>query len=171
MKTLTEREMSRYLGTGVKVRQYWETSIGEDFIIEENDFTLEFKYYADILQSYKDNDKPVSFKLILHPLSDLTKPCLEGGKVPIVELLKLFANKRGFPLKGSKFREDKHWVLAYSTNSHLNIDLIIDVCIEDTESNPYWIIQQLHAWHFDTGLNKDLWLDINTISKEQNEPN
>ena len=27
-------------------------------------------------------------KPILHPLSDLTEPCLEGGKIPIVELAK-----------------------------------------------------------------------------------
>ena len=27
-----------------------------------------------------------NIKFIFHPLSDLTKPCLEGGKIPIVEL-------------------------------------------------------------------------------------
>lgn len=162
MKTLTEREMSRYLGTGVKVLY-----AGKIYTVDAK--ATGINHSEHIFPIYQVLDAP--YKLILHPLSDLTKPCLEGGKVPIVELLKLFANKRGFPLKGSKFREDKHWVLAYSTNSHLNIDLIIDVCIEDTESNPYWIIQQLHAWHFDTGLNKDLWIDINTLSKEQYEPN
>ena len=35
------------------------------------------------------DDRWSNIKLILHPLSDLTKPYLEGGKIPIVELAKM----------------------------------------------------------------------------------
>lgn len=38
---------------------------------------------------YIENSDHIYFKPILRPVSDLTKPCLEGGKVPIEELVKM----------------------------------------------------------------------------------
>ena len=45
---------------------------------------------------YIDSHKP-----ILRPLSDLVKPCLEGGKIPIVELAKIHDENLPIPFKVS----------------------------------------------------------------------
>jgi hypothetical protein len=44
------------------------------------------------IDAYEEN----SFKPIFHPLSDLTKPCLEGGKIPIVELAIMSTKSENF---------------------------------------------------------------------------
>ncbi len=77
-----------------------------------------------------------NIKLILHPLSDLTKPIQHNGK-------------RFIPLEKSERTLNKHHWL---NNSHSNCAL-----------QSYWFMQILFAWHFDVnGLIKEgLAIDIN----------
>ena len=80
------------------------------------------------------------YRLLLHPLSDLTKPIkVEGyndGKefVPVDEL---------FPYGDKK-------------------ENLADI-IENTEQIQYWIIQKLFEWHFAIDLPEGTWIDINTL--------
>lgn len=57
----------------------------------------------------------INCRPILHPLSDLTEPCLEGGKVPIVELA-----KRCFA--ASSFGEDLEYSNINSSHDRASVD-------------------------------------------------
>ena len=87
---------------------------------------------------YMENSDHIYFKPILRPLSDLTKPCLEGGKVPIVELEEMF---------GQTLKTDE--------SMHL---------IQPITCEPYILIRKLFEWHFDIhGLIPRYAIDINTL--------
>ncbi len=80
-------------------------------------------------------------------MSDLTKPCLEGGKIPIVELA------LNFRMQMYQFTNDKFFDNNYGR-------------FIKTEELSYNIIEKLCEWHFNVfNLPKDLWIDINTIKK------
>lgn len=117
------------------------------------------------------------WKLILHPLSDLTKPCLEGGKIPIVELAKI-----AYPNWNAKLQKGYCWIYAgeqplfqfiYHTKSFTALNSCYYTTNEDGSEN-WWLFQptpqidlfqKLFEWHFDVfGLiKKDEAIDINTL--------
>jgi hypothetical protein len=73
-------EIKHYLGTGLKMWSDEEFPFGES----------EFDRHTIELQHWNITGATVGkLKPILRPLSDLIKPCLEGGKIPIVELAKI----------------------------------------------------------------------------------
>jgi len=149
-------EVKCYLGTGTQVQCLQDGQIKE--------FTLS----RCILMVQGEFD----YKLILRPLSDLTKPCLEGGKIPVVELAKMAKFNIGF--KGD-----------WKTNGFMPIakngDLTFLICqtlfygtIEGdkkTHNNQIYnqleLLQKLFEWHFDVFdlISKREAIDINTISK------
>ena len=123
-------------------------------------------------------------KPIFRPLSDLTKPCLEGGNVPIVELAKeCFKACYGFDFKNDKFdvhcntsssnystifRDEKDYVFAINNRDwRFNVEFKTRNMVFDLNVNK--IIQQLYKWHFWLGDQSEFGksiIDINNIKTE-----
>ena len=122
-------------------------------------------------------------KLILRPMSDLTKPCLEGGKVPIVELGKIvellepisyneMADFKG-KLNGACAidRHDNQWLMfdfkeGFSMwhKPHGCQDHVLTLLDHQLQ-----LFQQLYKWHFWLGDQSEFGksiIDINTIKTE-----
>jgi len=157
---LTERDLARYVGTGVKVRSGVNTYTLVGNSVGTNIFAMTMSMYNVL-----SND---DCKLILRPLSDLTKPCLEGGKVPVVELFKRkYKNDAKFKGDVNNANELKYQLKNMVADCWLSNNGIIyyrlTIELYNISGNPHWIIEQLHLWHFDTGLDKNLWIDINTL--------
>lgn len=123
----------------------------------------------------------------LRPMSDLINPCLEGGKVPLVELARIAA-------KSLAMYEDKDeafwseltaeksavgdwrlthkkycWFIAELDSYSLCYKLYDEVDeVVDTAPLPL-IFDRLHEWHFDyRGLiAAGLALDVNTVNTNQ----
>jgi hypothetical protein len=126
------------------------------------------------------------FKPILRPLSDLIKPCLTNGDVPIVELAKLAGcstdRKYKVPYKKTVqigdgisdnycvcFIKDKDIITFQYTNDY-GFE-----CIDDTDissvGNQVALFDKLNEWHFDyRGLiEAELAIDINTLIILEND--
>lgn len=112
----------------------------------------------------------ITAKIALRPLSDLVKPCLPEGKIPIVELLKL-SNESWF--KGhpdGKYSEvnceQNGWHIKAYVRYHATID--IDLHAGFVWDWPYWVIEWLFEHHFDVNnlIGQNLATDINTIENE-----
>lgn len=149
MKTLTERILSRWTGTGVRV--IYVDELNKLYILN----SLE--------QSIAVSSGLENIKLLLRPNSDLTKPITHNGDtfVPIRKLFDtLYPETIG---KGKDYRTTiihnriRFWLAFYGR------ELVID--LEKMEDLPYWILNQLHEWHFACGLDEGLWIDLNTITK------
>ena len=75
-------EISPYLAYGIRVYDEEQENKTDEVIgIFLN--TLDFKHWSP------ENCNIDHYRMVCHPLSDLVKPCLEGGKIPIVELAKM----------------------------------------------------------------------------------
>ena len=101
---------------------------------------------------YMENSDHIYFKPILRPLSDLTKPCLEGGNVPIEELEEKIGHR--------------NWCEAYSNAMDALMEDVHSIRLVDLiKRMPYEFIVQLFKWHFDVfGLiEKSYAIDINTL--------
>lgn len=118
---------------------------------------------------------------ILRPLSDLTKNCLEGEKIPIVELAKMcYWNSHCEELDDSLF------MCADLTNHYSVCFKPYDAEFELAVSNLAWwfdftyranreimhvetiaLLNKLYAWHFDINglIEKGYAVDINTINQ------
>lgn len=130
----------------------------------------ESKLYAELAYPFH------LVKLHLRPLSDLTKPCLQDGKIPIVELAKLSEGenininkvKSKWDLHGVKFidMDGDECVFAF----HCKISSFgLHVC--DTEEmqlvhKQLQLFQKLLEWHFDLFdlIEKGEAIDVNTLS-------
>lgn len=90
--------------------------------------------------------------LILCPLSDLTKPCLEGGGVPI-DLFDVY--------------EEGNFEFTYIQTYRLIVDIAKHGITHDVKWLPYGVIQKLYEWHFDIHvlIQQGYAIDINTITK------
>lgn len=150
-----------------------------------NIYTVSFDIDVDVEKCVSPQDV-VKFNLkpILRPLSDLTKPCLEGGKVPIVELAKeCFKACYGFDFKNDKFdvhcntsssnystifRDEKDYVFAINNRDwRFNVEFKTRNMVFDLNVNK--IIKQLYKWHFWLGDQSEFGksiIDINTINNE-----
>ncbi len=155
---LTERDLSRWTGTGVKCLRngdVYNITLSSDVI-----------NHAERLISFYYLTKFNEYKLLLRPNSDLTKPITHNGEtfVPIVRLFEMLCvryNKSDKVLKCEvKTFSDRIEAVSISGFAYLKINTL---CFDE---NPYWILNQLHEWHFACGLDEGLWIDLNTITKE-----
>jgi len=106
-------------------------------------------------------------KPILRPMSDLYKPCLEDGKIPIVELARIAFRGSGYDVELFKdecrgfsesstipFRYNKTYGFTkyYNGNTH-------------PSPRQLELFHNLYEWHFDIHglIELDLAIDINTI--------
>lgn len=129
-----------------------------------------------------------NFKPIIRPLSDLVKPCLPEGKIPIVELAKIegftpmpytIESKNGtFVLYGDWFchpmeQSPKARFFFEIDTDNCSIDRGLEYIDESVDtvfcpcSNQLALFEWLFEHHFDVfGLiEQDLAIDINTIEK------
>lgn len=156
------KEIMPYLAYGLQGICIKKYSMGEGFwtILNER-YTYETRY-VDIQLTH--------FKPIFRPMSDLINPCLEGGKIPALELVnelirlgikediapsipfnvKAVNKPFGKLLKVTKIDQ---WYLLISFSEPNRIS--------------HLLYQKLIEWHFDVfGLiEKDEAIDINTIGK------
>lgn len=135
-----------------------------------NIYTVSFDIDVDVEKCVSPQDV-VKFNLkpILRPLSDLTKPCLEGGKVPIVELAKIAYPDEEWSLDahnncvGVKDR----YIFAYEYNEYsFTLDTITDYAAPLSQLQ---LFQQLYKWHFWLGDQSEFGksiIDINTINND-----
>lgn len=158
---------------------HYITNCGDNFKLISIDARVGVVNTRRLGQFYIDEIKP-----IFHPLSDLTRPCLEGGKVPIVELAKeCFKACYGFDFKNDKFdvycntsssnystifRDEKDYVFAINNRDwRFNVEFKTRNMVFDLNVNK--IIQQLYKWHFWLGDQSEFGksiIDINTIKTE-----
>jgi hypothetical protein len=84
MKTVQLKEISGYLPYNLKCK------IQKGIIASLGGITVVNNYweFVAVFEGYGEYGS-ATFKPILRPLSDLVKPCLEDGKIPIVELAKI----------------------------------------------------------------------------------
>lgn len=118
-------------------------TVRRDFVRLEIREPLDTRNWSFIL----NDDTYTKIKLILHPLSDLTK---------------------GIEVNGEKLNPVDELFIEYGGGygNILNfINTFIQSIVDDPLNNSYQIIQKLHEWHFDTqGLIKaGLAIDINTL--------
>lgn len=112
------------------------------------------------------------FHPILHPLSDLVKPCLPKGEIPIVELAKKHIEydesigDSDLEVKyalARQMRIDITWRHPSSDKPLYSDDLFIQT--RRTHLNMFWVNEWLFEHHFDVyGLiDQNLAVDINKI--------
>jgi hypothetical protein len=101
-----------------------------------------FRDHLDFENWSPENTQMHNYKLVLRPLSDLTKPCLDDMKVPMIELAKMF---------------DMNVVEYCFIEQNPTL-------IESTSRYP--VVQQLYKWHFDihSQIEKGYAIDINSIN-------
>ena len=121
----------------------------------------------------KNIERGDDWKLCLRPLSDLIKPCLEGGEIPIVELAKLaFFKTESVELEGDFARLEDDYSFHFSNNT----DGVCFSCRKGYDGkrwdyncfvpNQLEVFDKLHQWHFFLGdqslFGKEI-IDINTL--------
>ncbi len=137
-----------------------------DIIVGMFHNSLDFENWSPL-----DLGKLENYKIVLHPLSDLKKPCLEGGKIPIVELAKIESRDRNWVLGKIGFVE---WYCSYGKFT-FNITIFqgrilsVNHCLNMKHvqcNNIVEIFQKLYEWHFDIyGLiERGEAIDINTLT-------
>jgi hypothetical protein len=141
MKTI--KEIAPYLpyDLGIKILNYKSDYIGIEYS------TINGFYYVNNIShfEYKGGGTGKSIgecKLLMRPLSDLTKPCLEDGKIPCEELaVHLFDV------------DMQDYIINKTTKGNVN-------------GLPFWVSQKLFEWKFDMfGLiEKGIAIDINTLN-------
>lgn len=146
-------------------------------IIELSGLNL-ISYYSIMYQT-KDmpyNSMYWNFKPILRPISDLTKPCLESGKVPIVELAKIISNEDNWILEDGiaikHINSYDYYALHFDPNMmFFSYEMWSEenCIIPDKKFNQKLVFDQLYMWHFWLGdqfeFGKSI-IDINTINNE-----
>lgn len=150
-QTLLER-IAPYLPYGLKVYDYEMRQIYlcAGICFAENELLTH-----DNIDGSVERYSPYLLKPILRPISDLTKPCLEGGKFPFKDLKK----EIGFD----------NWCEAYSNALDVLEDNAYSVRFSElTIRMPYEFVCYFLKHHFDVfGLiGCGHAIDINTLSDE-----
>ena len=116
--------------------------------------------YKDALDDLKDNEhlsyenfiKEEGLRLILHPLSDLTKPIEHKGEkfVPIEKLREIIGGG---------------WCGVYERAVELMQVWYIDTLKDKIKYLPFELIQLFISWHFDVAdlISKEEAIDVNTL--------
>ena len=115
---------------------------------------------------YMENSDHIYFKPILRPLSDLTKPCLEGGKVPIVELAKSVFDAIEIIMVYEYPQIECLFKTKYGSNRIRFSELHSCLQLIPTDIfNPLDVFKFMYKHHFDIhGLIKKRYaIDINTL--------
>lgn len=162
MKSLGIKDIAGYLPYELNVISKY----GKTFTLSINWIT-QFGVFWDII------------KPILRPLTDLSKPCLEDGKIPIVEMGKISSNKelgweqiQRYEGMIAAENSDELFMVTIDELTHklLRFSTLLfcykDVEYKDTDTNMIVELYDfLHQHHFDyRGLiNQGLAVDINTI--------
>ncbi len=140
-KKLELRHFAAYLPFGLKFR----ISEGKIFNLNANHI------FNNHTGNYKGLDRGA--KIILRPLSDLTKEIEVGGEmfVPIKEFMILYGG--GLTEKGKPIWES---------------DFVANIMYSYYGSLSYGVMEKLFEWHFDVfGLiEQELAIDINTLKQE-----
>jgi len=116
-----------------------------------------FMNNGQVFSYNKHEDFPRVLFPIFRPLSDLTKPCLDGGKVPIDELLKIYNENYG-DLNVIEYDLSETFIL-YGLDSY-------DAYDAHEVAMPLEMYKQLQKWHFWLGDQNEFGksiVDINTI--------
>ena len=139
MKELTLEILSAYLPFKVKVKTTFGIFSIDGIDIENQQIIICGEYYDF-----------GSVELCLRPLSDLTKEIEFNGK-------------KFVPVK--KIRHE--FIIIDGSHRQFDYPLSLDGAFCGVLSLPYWVIQKLHEWNFDTfGLiEAGLAIDINTLKK------
>lgn len=137
---LTNQELLEYVAPYLPYGVKWKL-LGQTSLLTMSGLTYETLYIEEgaALNITPKKEFNSYLRLILRPLPDLTKPCLEGDRVPINELYDMFGQK----LMLDEFNR-----------------LVCPITCE-----PFIIVKQLYRWHFDIyGLiEKGYAIDINTL--------
>ena len=136
------KHLTPYLPYGVKVSNNTHPDDvnfviglrGETYFIEQNS-----KYaYGDI----------ENCKILLRPLSDLTKEIeINGKKFVPIEYFFEFENPNNKIPKRMKYHYEE--VPNRISISHNASSRSTEVLFSEMGANPYWMIQKLFEWHFD----------------------
>ena len=151
------KEIAPYLAHGLKiVNTEFETGYDRIFTIGGVS-----EYWLDInFNEIDENDNGDNLKPIFHPLSDLTKSCLEGDKIPIVVLAKFLYPEVDWKLSNGKkgaFDSAYGRLLEYNTNIYVN-----DYAIFNQLKAFNWLYEH-HFWLGDQDrFGKDI-IDINSL--------
>lgn len=97
-----------------------------------------------------------NYKLVLRPLSDLTKPCLEGGEVPILKLIKYVCNDKYIVVNIQNYNNTCTALFTPSNDPESKFFLDIDIVGFGIF---YGIVRQAD----NNGINNDKYLPINNI--------
>lgn len=164
---MTLQEIAPYLAYGLRVFDEDQESKTDKIVGVFHD-TLDFENWSPT------DSKIDHYKYVLRPLSDLTKPVLEGGKIPIVELAKIafpkcsifIVNKLGrvdlgtLYCFGFKITEKSFNCMRGFNGKRWDIDCFV--------GNQLQLFQKLFEWHFWLGdqsrFGQDI-IDINTLIK------
>lgn len=185
MKKLELKHWASYLSHKVKVKIPHTSMICELTGINFEDKYIEVDYprkknnCGGEIISFKDNTDRghnsyiENCFILLHPLSDLTKPITVPGYnngqefVPIIELAKMNFNKKNIHILQHES------VTEYADRFSINCRIDYPVSTtwqafsisKNIESIPYWIVNLLFQWHFAIDIPEGTWIDINTIKK------
>lgn len=132
---ITIEQLLTHVAHGCKIqfndsKGIWDIGFGEDIKWDDNIYPLSTLIYCVETQ----NINPISFKLLLRPLSSLTKPITHNGEtfVPIDIFLQLYGG--GLP------ESAKHnWKQEFADN----------ILYSPIEAISFGIVQKLLEWHFD----------------------
>lgn len=180
MNTLELKHIAPYLPHDVKV-YHFDGNREEEQICNIEQITKEEIVIANHEHEYCFEIKDT--QLILRPLSDLTKPCLEGGLIPIVELAKIAFKKSNYIalMDGNNclvgFNTESHSYLFSYSKSHGSFS-VMNLFYSGSKwrperdtfcSNQLQLFEKLFEWHFDVyGLiPQNIAIDINTLKNEQ----
>ncbi len=149
MKTLELKHLQNYLSSKLKCHCMGEFTKESEYTDNQIPEVLEVTSLND---TYVDvNDGFCQFEYfevtpILHPLSDLIKPILPDGKIPIDELFIMYGG--GVSPKGKK---------SWKTSMYEN------VLYSPADTLSHGLIKHLHEWHFAVDLPEGSWIDVNSL--------
>lgn len=126
-------------------------------------------WMSDLIPSIQIDMFETWVKPILRPLPDLTNPCLEGGKVPIVEIA-----KRLFGVgKESEYRyyiqgDNAECCVSYHNAGKPDSMQGFFINIKHPDMNSHRVVKELYRFHLDVEdlIEKGHAIDINTLSND-----
>lgn len=153
-----------YLPYNVKAQLYFNGK--KQHQVVNSNKTLDLRTVAFYIENYDH----IGFKIILHPLSDLNKPCLEGGKIPIVELANMLKPNLGWHMTGDG---------GHCISSGCDYFFYYDGCwfnLTDSDGNKQSFNQLdclkfIYKHHFDIHnlIGRGYAIDINTLNSSKVE--
>jgi len=121
----------------------------------------------------KNIERGDDWKLVLRPLSDLVKPCLEDGKIPILKLLDIhtgakWSNTEYVEIHNSPFEWGAHMGRYWFVYSEQDGFLFSDNNLKSFSKvrNQAKLFDKLQQWYFflgDQSLFEKEIIDINTL--------